>query len=204
MTFVEILLFIVGGAFGAWWFGVIILPIFYGLPRSLYWIAIKTLKAKAVLFYLGTFVFWTAIFTGTAFVLAIFFPSVANYLYNSSGFYYGQWLGVIGSLIRAFSKSGRKHLRDDFWAAMAKYKKHSDEAIRRKALEEILKMKNEAIDQVLKRMFCLYIVGQSEEEIIKDILEEFKKENVPEEWTQELLEAFKRKVEEDRSKKLKK
>ena len=180
MTFVGILLFIVGGAFGAWWFGVIILPIFYGLPRSLYYIARKTLKAKAVLFYLGTFVFWTAIFTGTAFVLVIFFPSFANSLYNSSGFYYGQWLGVIGSLIRAFSKSGRKHLRDDFGAAMAKYKKHSDEAMRRKALEEILKMKNEAIDQVLKRMFCLYIVGQSEEGIIKDILEEFKKENVPE------------------------
>jgi len=204
MTFVEILLFIVGGAFGAWWFAVIILPIFYGLPRSLYWIDRKTLKAKAVLFYLGTFVFWTAIFTGTAFVLAIFFPSVAKYLYNSPGFYYGQWLGVIGSLIRAFSKSGRKHLSDDFWAAMAKYKKHSDEGMRRKALQEILKTKNEAIDQVLKRMFCLYIVGQSEEEIINDILEEFKKENVPEEWTQELLEAFKRKVEEDRSKKLKK
>lgn len=90
------------------------------------------------------------------------------------------------------------------WAAKGKYKKHSDEAKRRKALEEILKMKTEAIDQVLERMFCLYIVGKPEEEIIKDILEEFKKENVPEEWTQELLDAFKRKVEEDRSKKLKK
>ena len=205
MTIVEfLLLFIIGGFFGGWWFGVIILPIFYGLPRSLYWIHRKTLKAKAVLFYLGTFVFWTAIFTGAAFVLVEFFPSVANYLYNNSGFYYGQWLGVIGSLIRAFSKSGRKHLRDDFWAAMAKYKKHSDEAMRRKALEEILKKKNEAIDKVLKLMCGLLAIGRPEEEIIKDILEEFKKENVPEEWTQELLEAFKRKVEEDRSKKLKK
>jgi hypothetical protein len=204
MTFVEFfLLFIIGGAFGALCFTVIILPIFYGLPRSLYWIDRKTLKAKAVLFYLGAFVFWTAIFTGTAFVLAVFLPSVAKYLYNSPGFYYGQWLGVIGSLIRAFSKSGRKHLSDDFWAAMAKYKKHSDEAMRRKALE-ILKMKNEAIDKVLKLMCGLLAIGKPEEEIIKDILEEFRKDNVPEEWTQELLEAFKRKVEEDRSKKLKK
>lgn len=203
MKFVEFLLFIiVGGTFGALWFAVIILPIFYGLPRSLYWIAKKTLKAKAVLLYLGTFVFWTAIFTGAAFVLVEFFPSVANYLYNNSGFYYGQWLGVIGSLIRAFSKSGRKHLRDDFWAAMGKYKKHSDEAMRRKALE-ILKTKNEAIDKVLKLMCGLLAIGRPEEEIIKDILEEFRKDNVPEEWTQELLEAFKRKVEEDRSKKLK-
>jgi flagellar motor component MotA len=205
MTIVEfLLLFIIGGFFGGWWFGVIILPIFYGLPRSLYWIHRKTLKAKAVLFYLGTFVFWTAIFTGTAIVLTEFFPSVRKYLYNSQGFAYGQLLGVIVFLIRAFSKSGRKELSDDFWAAMAKYKKHSDEAMRRKALEEILKVKNEGIDQVLKNMLCLYIIGQSEEEITKNILEEFKKDNVPEEWTQELLEAFKRKVEEYRSKKLKK
>jgi hypothetical protein len=87
--------------------------------------------------------------------------------------------------------------------AMGKYKKHSDEAMRRKALE-ILKMKNEAIDKVLKMMCGLLAIGRPEEEIIKDILEEFRKDNVPEEWTQELLEAFKRKVEEDRSKKLKK
>lgn len=200
MTFVEFLLFfIVGGAFGAWWFAVIILPIFYGLPRSLYWIAKKTLKVKAVLFYLGGFVFWTAIFTGFAFVLVEFLPSVANYLYNSSGFNYGQLLGVIVSLIRAFSKSGRKDLRDDFWVAMAKYK--TDEFMR---YEELLKTKNEIIDQALKRMFQLYMFGQPEEEIVKTILEEFRKENVREEWTQELLEAFKRKVEEDRSKKLKK
>ena len=208
MTFVEILLFIVGGAFGAWWFGVIILPIFYGLPRSLYWIARKALKAKAVLFYLGTFVFWTAIFTGTAFVLAIFFPSFANYLYNSSGFYYGQWLGVIGSLIRAFPKSGRKHLRDDFWAAMAKYKKHSDEAMRKKALETILKIKNGEIDKAAKSMLVFYVIGKDTmvmpwDEIIKGLLEDIKvvgkRENIPEEWTQELIGAFKRKVEEYRS-----
>jgi hypothetical protein len=204
MTFVEFLLFfIVGGAFGAWWFAVIILPIFYGLPRSLYWIAKKTLKAKAVLFYLGGFVFWAAIFTGIAFVLVIFFPSVANYLYNSSGFYYGQLLGVIVSLIRAFSKSGRKDLGDDFWAAMAKYK--TDKFMRyEERHEEILKKKNEIIGQALKNMFLSYMCGQPEEEIVKIILEDFRKENVPEEWIQELLEAFKRKVEEDRSKKLKK
>jgi hypothetical protein len=208
MTFVEILIFIVGSAFGVLWFGVIILPIFYGLSRSLYLIARNTLKAKAVLFYLGTLVFWTAIFTGIAFVLAVFLPSVANYLYNSPGFYYGQWLGVIGSLIRAFSKPGREHLRDDFGAAMAKYKKDSDEAMRRKALETILKKKNEVIDEALKTMLVWYVFGKDtmvmpEVEIIKGLLEDIKvvgkRENIPEEWTQELIGAFKRKVEEYRS-----
>ena len=71
--------------------------------------------------------------------------------------------------------------------------------MRKKALEEILKEKNEHIDKVLKIMCGLYVIGNPEEEIIKDILEEFKKDNVPEEWTQELIELFKRKVVEYRS-----
>ena len=69
----------------------------------------------------------------------------------------------------------------------------------RKALEEILKEKNEIIDKVLKVMCGLYVIGKVEEEIIKDILEEFKKDNVPEDWTQELIGLFKRKIVEYRS-----
>lgn len=73
----------------------------------------------------------------------------------------------------------------------------------RKALEEILKEKNEIIDKVLKLMCGLYVIGKPKEEIINDILEEFKKDNVPEDWTQELVELFKHKIVEYRSTELK-
>lgn len=71
--------------------------------------------------------------------------------------------------------------------------------MRRKTLEKILKEKNEIIDKVLKLMCGLLAIGKPEEEIIKDIFEEFKKDNVPKEWTQELIELFKRKIVEYRS-----
>ena len=73
----------------------------------------------------------------------------------------------------------------------------------RKTLEEILKEKNEIIDKVLKLMCGMYVIGKPEEEITKDILEDFKKENVPEKWILELIELFKRKIVEYRSTELK-
>lgn len=87
-------------------------------------------------------------------------------------------------------------------------KKHSGEAMRRKALEAILKTKNEEIDKAAKFMLVLYVIGKDtmvmpEDEIIKGLLEDIKvvgkRENVPKEWTREWIEAFKRKVEEYRS-----
>ena len=77
------------------------------------------------------------------------------------------------------------------------------EAMGRKTLEEILKEKNEIIDKVLKLMCGMYVIGKPEEEITKDILEDFKKENVPEKWILELIELFKRKIVEYRSTELK-
>lgn len=77
--------------------------------------------------------------------------------------------------------------------------------MRRKVLETILEIKNEEIDKAAKTMLVFYvtgkdIIGMPEDGIIKGLLEEIKvvgkKENIPEEWTQELIEAFKRKVKE--------
>lgn len=119
----EILLFVIGGFWGTWWFSVIIPPLFYGLPRSLYWTARGTLKAKSILIYLGSFTLWTVLFTLTAMLLIEFFPNAAQYLYNSPGFYFGQWSGILSSLTFTFSKSGRKDLREDFWSSMSRFQK---------------------------------------------------------------------------------
>lgn len=119
----EMVLFVIGGAFCVWWFNVIILPIFYGLPKSLYWTAKGVLKARSALLYLKTFLLWSTLFIFSALILINFFPKAVKYLYNSWGFYLGQWFGIIVSMIKAFSKSGRKILQEDFWAAMARFHK---------------------------------------------------------------------------------
>ncbi len=84
--------------------------------------------------------------------------------------------------------------------------------MKKEALEVILKTKNKIIEEAAKFYLFSYATGKDimfkskgipEDEVFKGLLEDVKaigmKENVPEEWTQELIEAFKRKVEEYRS-----
>jgi len=118
----EIVLFILGILFGAWWFTVIILPLFYGFPRTLWFTGKGVLRLKSSLHYFFIFFVWNIIFTTLIIVLWYFSPSIVDYLYNSQGFTYGQMLGVIGLLFRATTTGGRKDLHDDFWAAMEKYR----------------------------------------------------------------------------------
>lgn len=120
---IEIILFGIAIGLGVWWFSVIVLPIFYGLPRSIFWIVRGKLKVRSSLVYLGTFLLWTILFALAAILLLKFSPQTAAYLYNSPGFFYGQWFGVLGALISAISKSGRQNLKEDFWAAMARFQK---------------------------------------------------------------------------------
>ena len=122
---IEIILFGVGTGLGLWWFTVIVLPIFYGLPKSIFWTVKGKLKAKSSIVYVRTFFLWTVLFTFAAFLLLEFSPNTATYLYNSPGFSFGQLFGILGALIYAISKSGRHDLKEDFWAAMVKFQKQT-------------------------------------------------------------------------------
>lgn len=119
----EIILFVIGALFGAWWFSVIILPIFYGLPKAIMGTVNGQLRAKSILASLVAPLLWTFLFIVIAVILLKFIPRVAYYLNGSTGFIFGQWFGIIGSLISAFSASGRKSLKEDYCAANAKFEK---------------------------------------------------------------------------------
>jgi len=119
---IEILLFIIGILFGTLWFTVFILPIFYGVPRTIWFFSKGTLRLKASIFYLRIFALWFAIFTLLVIFIQYFSPKTINYLYNSAGFSYGQMTGVIVSLLYAFTSKGRKDLNEDFWNKMEKYR----------------------------------------------------------------------------------
>lgn len=112
---IEIILYTIALFLTLWWFTVIILPIFYGMPKVIYLsLAKKELEPKAIFIYLISPILWTIVFSIAAFLMVWFTPSLVNQLYNSVGFFWGQWSGILFSLYRAFSKKGRKDLKEDF------------------------------------------------------------------------------------------
>lgn len=129
---IEGILFVIAAGLGTLWFTVILLPIFYGLPRSVFWTIRGKLKARSSFVYLGTFLLWTFLFTLVAVLLLEFLPQQVAYLYNSRGFFFGQWFGLLGSLIYAISKTGRQNLKEEFWLAMARFQ---NEAVPNKPLQ---------------------------------------------------------------------
>jgi len=115
---IEIILFIIGILLGIWWYSVIILPLFYGIPRSIYYVRKGLLKKSAISFYLKTFLLWVGIWFGASFLLAKYFPNLTNSLLESGGFAIGQLIGIGLMMWRVFTKEGRKDLNADFWDIM--------------------------------------------------------------------------------------
>ena len=58
--------------------------------------------------------------------IVFLFPSAVNTLFNSGGFFLGQW-AVIGMLfIYALTRNGRKDLDEDFWKSVGSNTKLQD------------------------------------------------------------------------------
>lgn len=112
---IEFLLLIVGILLGIWWWSVIILPLFYGIPKATYYVTKGLLKKSAAIFYLKSFTLWMIIWFAVAFILVKYSPNVAGRLLESGGFAAGQLIGIGMSAWRVFTKDGRKDLNIDFW-----------------------------------------------------------------------------------------
>ena len=123
MNPLEIVLFVIGAGFGLLWFSVIVLPVFYGVPKSLYWIMRGRSRMKSLFAYLLTPTIWTVLLVVVVVLGGIFWPRANGYLYDSAGFFFGQWFGVIGAIIRSVTKTGRQDLREDFVSFTARYQR---------------------------------------------------------------------------------
>jgi len=104
-------------------FSVLILPLSYGLPMSLYWSAKGRLRYSSVTHYFQSAVIWLFILVALGFALFFFLPSLGYYLAKSNVFNGGYLAGFILTLLRAFSSSGRSDVREDFWSAIDKYRR---------------------------------------------------------------------------------
>jgi len=113
-----ILLFFVGWALGFFFCGFVILPLIYGVPKAILWVAKGQLRKGAIWYYIRVFVFSNILLLAIALLVTYLIPSSLDVFYNSGGFFYGQWVGIGFSLIYALTKKGRSDLDGDFWAKM--------------------------------------------------------------------------------------
>lgn len=122
----ELGLLLLGFLLGVWWFSVTILPIFYGLPKSIYWCSRGLFSWGILLSFLVPPIVWNLTFIGLAVVLFLWFPAIASRLQESGGFGVGQTLAVVGGAIYCFTEEGRRSLREDFQATAMRYVVTSD------------------------------------------------------------------------------
>jgi len=102
----EILLFLIGLFSTPFVLSNTIIPLIYGLPKSLFLIYKKELKIKAVLPFIIAPIFWWVLYS---FILYIF-----PHLLNSKGFILGYTIGFLFFIIKLFSKETWKDISIDF------------------------------------------------------------------------------------------
>jgi hypothetical protein len=113
-----ILLFFLGWILGFLVFSFVILPLVYGVPKAIFWVAKGQIRKGAIWYYIRVFIFSNIFLLAIALLIIYFIPSSQDVLYDSTGFFYGQWVGIGFSLIYALTKKGRSDLDADFWAKM--------------------------------------------------------------------------------------
>lgn len=103
------------------WFTVFVLPLFYGVPRSLYWVSRGWACWRLPLFYLRTPVIWFIVLLVLNLTLWRFLPEVGAF-FNSRQFVAGELAGFTLATIRAiFSRSAHMDLSLDFYSLARRY-----------------------------------------------------------------------------------
>jgi hypothetical protein len=115
-------LFVVGIALGIVWFSVIVLPIFYGLPRAILWCARGWTRWSSTLAYMVSPILWTIVFFAIVFAIVRLSPKTAAFLSNDPAFSLGQMIGIGISILRSlFSRSTHADLDIDFQRFMTRF-----------------------------------------------------------------------------------
>jgi hypothetical protein len=115
MSFVwSVLLFVLGFFLATLVFSFVVLPLLYGLPRSIYHHMRGEIPLSVALGYLFPPLFWSILFFGIALLLVFFVPSASALLLSSGAFALGQFIGLGFMVLRCLTASGRADLRADF------------------------------------------------------------------------------------------
>jgi hypothetical protein len=91
-----------------------LLPIIYGLPRSIYHFFKHEVTFMAIISNLATPVIWCLILIVLGFVFELVLPSLNEFLINNPAFGLGQILATIMLLSSLLTKKGRADLNADY------------------------------------------------------------------------------------------
>jgi len=108
----SIFQFICGFVGGAYLYPVVFLPIFYGLPKTIYFVSKGILNASALRFAIFMALMWPVIFIA----LGFFFPHLLDNLSTRPYLELGMNIGGYGSLLVCFiTRKQRERLAQKFW-----------------------------------------------------------------------------------------
>lgn len=121
---VNLILFPIGFLIGIWYTSMLVLPIFYGIPKSLLGFFRGEIRFKATLMYLVAPVLWTLFFLVLFFLFATFWETGFQNLRENGAFNWGHVLGSWFLILNAiFNSKSRSDMRADFEAFVRPYKK---------------------------------------------------------------------------------
>lgn len=119
---ISVVLFWLGLFAGVIYFSTALLPLIYGLPKSLYLALRGEMRWMAPLRYLLVGVSWLLGWAVIFFAIFQIFPGSEKYLFESGAFNFGSTLGTVGGFFRvAMSNASNADLQDDFANFTEKY-----------------------------------------------------------------------------------
>jgi hypothetical protein len=126
MTFVlELLALMTGFLIGLWYTSMLVLPLFYGLPKAILGYFRRELLLTAVVPYIVAPVAWTLFFTLVVFSMAIFWERGFRFILESGSFNAGQALGSAFLVAKVIlSRKTRAGLKAEFDGFVLPYKRH--------------------------------------------------------------------------------
>ncbi len=119
----NIIFLIIGFIVGLFIYAQIVLPIIYGLPKSIYRFAKKQVRFMAIISMLTTPVIWLVGLGILGIIMHKFAPSIYNFVVNNGAFNLGSTLGLLTIIANLFTKKGRADMSDDYESSIARYKK---------------------------------------------------------------------------------
>jgi hypothetical protein len=125
MSFVlEFLAFMIGFLIGLWYTAMLVLPLFYGLPKAILGYFRKELLLRAIVSYLVAPMAWILFVTLALFIMAIFWERGFRFILESGSFNAGQALGSIFLVTKIIlSRRTRAGLQAEFDEFVLPYKR---------------------------------------------------------------------------------
>lgn len=113
-TLISILYLAIGFTIGIFLYAQMLLPLIYGLPRSLYLFLKGELRFMGVVSQFITPAIWVVVLAILGFVFEWLVPWLNRFLITNIPFTVGNWIAVATLLLNFLSSKGRVDMKEDF------------------------------------------------------------------------------------------